>query len=232
MASAPTLCVIDYNMPDMDGVTFVQQLRGTPGREKIPVIMLTGMEDRDLKARAMGAGVSVFLNKPVSAEEFAGHVRRLSKAQTEESVRSEELRDLKDRAETADRREHQRDRDAMNALLRAMQARDGETAAKMRHAGEIAVLLAIELRCSVGDVQVLRECAFVYDIGKLAIPEKIMTSSALLSPQSKAQIEKHCDAGAEILSHADSKLFAAAATIARSHHERWDGLGLSEEAQR
>jgi putative two-component system response regulator len=88
----PSLCVIDYNMPDMDGVTFVQELRGTPGRERTPVIMLTGLDDRDLRARALGAGVSVFLNKPVSAEEFAGHVRRLSKEQSAAENRAEEVR--------------------------------------------------------------------------------------------------------------------------------------------
>lgn len=222
---APTLCVIDYNMPDMDGVSFVQQLRGTPGRERIPVIMLTGMDDRELRARALDAGVSVFLNKPVTADEFATHVRRLSKAQSAEDGRAEELRDLRDRAEGSDRRVHQRDRDALQSLMAAMNARDPETAAKMKLAGEIAVLLAIELRCSVADVQTLREAAFIYDIGKLAIPEKILSSSALLSPQSKAAIERHCEAGAEILSVGDSKLFTAAATLARSHHERWDGLG-------
>jgi putative two-component system response regulator len=106
-----------------------------------------------------------------------------------------------------------------------MSARDPETASKMKLAGEIAVLLAIEMRCSVADVQVLREVGFIYDIGKLTIPEKILTSSALLSPQSKAAIERHCEAGADILSVNDSTLFAAAATLARSHHERWDGLG-------
>jgi putative two-component system response regulator len=221
----PTLCVIDYNMPEMDGVSFVQELRGTPGRERVPVIMLTGMDDRELRARALGAGVSVFLNKPVSAEEFAGHVRRLSNAQSAENERAEEVRDLRDRAEGADRRINQRDRDALQALLRAMSARDPEGASKMKLAGEVAVLLAIELRCSVADVQVLREAAFIYDIGKLAIPEKILTSSAMLSPQSKAAIERHCEAGAEILALGDSRLFSAAQTLARAHHERWDGLG-------
>ncbi len=187
--------------------------------------MLTGIDDRDLKARALDAGVSVFLNKPVSAEEFAGHVRRLSTEQTVENDRVEELRDLKGRADGADRRLHQRDREAIDALLRAFAARDPQAASRMKLAGEIAVLLAIEVRCSVADVQLMREAAHVYDIGKLAIPEKILSSSALLSPQSKTAIEKHAEAGAEILSHGESKLFGAAATMARGHHERWDGLG-------
>jgi putative two-component system response regulator len=221
----PTLCVVDYSMPDMDGVAFVQELRGVPGREKTPVIMLTGKDDREVRARALDAGVSVFLNKPVSAEEFAGHVRRLATERNGQTAVDDQLRDLRERAEGADRRLHQRDRDAIDALFRAFAKRDPDAAARMKLASEVAVILAIEMRCPVSQVQLLRQCGHIYDIGKLAIPEKTLTTSAILSPQSRAAVESHAEAGAEILTVADSQLFAAAATIARSHHERWDGMG-------
>jgi PleD family two-component response regulator len=84
----PTLCVVDYSMPDMDGVEFVQELRGVPGRERTPIIMLTGKDDRELKNRALDAGVNVFLNKPVTAEEFASHVRRLATQQNVQNSKS------------------------------------------------------------------------------------------------------------------------------------------------
>lgn len=221
----PTLCVVDYSMPDMDGVAFVVELRGVPGREKTPVIMLTGKDDRELRARALDAGVSVFLNKPVSADEFAGHVRRLATQQNTQSSTDEQLRDLRDRAEGADRRVHQRDRDAIDALFRAFAKRDPDAAARMKLASEVAVILAIEIRCPVSQVQLMRECGHIYDIGKLTIPEKTLTTSAILSPQSRAAVESHAEAGADILGVADSQLFAAAATMARAHHERWDGMG-------
>ena len=221
----PTLCVVDYSMPDMDGVAFVQELRGLPGRERTPVIMLTGKDDRELRARALDAGVSIFLNKPVSADEFAGHVRRLATAQNNQNSAEDQLRDLRERAEGADRRVHQRDRDAIDALFRAFAKRDPDAAARMKLASEVAVILAIEVRCPVSQVQLLRECGHIYDIGKLAIPEKTLTTSALLSPQSRAAIESHAEAGAEILGLADSQIFAAAATMSRTHHERWDGMG-------
>jgi putative two-component system response regulator len=221
----PALCVVDYGMPDMDGVEFVQELRGVPGRERTPVIMLTGKDDRELRARALQAGVSVFLNKPVSADEFAGHVRRLASARTGQAAADEQLRDLRDRAEGADRRIHQRDREAIEALFRAYARRDPAGAARMKLVGEIAVLLAIEIRSPVSQVELLRECGHIYDIGKLAIPEKTLTTSAILSQQSRAAVESHPAAGAEILGVGDSALFAAAATIAHTHHERWDGMG-------
>ncbi|HUA09139.1 MAG TPA: HD domain-containing phosphohydrolase [Candidatus Acidoferrales bacterium] len=225
----PTLLVVDYSMPDMDGVAFVQELRGVPGRERTPVIMLTGRDDRELRTRAMQAGVDVFLNKPVTAEEFAGHVRRLATQQNKLEDRAEEMQVLRERADASDRNLHHRDRQAIQALWNACAARDAEWAARMKLAGEIAVLLAIEGRCTVSDVQILREGAYVYDIGKLAIPEKILLTSARLSPQSRVACDAHAEAGAQILTHTDSKLFNAVAVIARSHHERWDGLGYPKK---
>ncbi len=221
----PTLIVVDYNMPDMDGVELVRELHGIPGRERIPVIMLTGQDDRDLRNRALKAGVGAFLIKPVGADEFASHIRRLSTAQTERQELAEETRELRERAESADRRVRSRDKDALLALFRAYEARDAEAARRMKVAGEITVLLAIELRANAHDVQLLRDCAFVYDIGKLAIPEKVFATPSRLSSQVVALVEKHCEAGERILEIGDSKLFGLARVIARQHHERYDGTG-------
>ena len=219
----PALLVLDYNMPQMDGIAFVEALRGVPGRQSIPIIMLTGREDGDLKARALGAGVSVFLNKPVSAEEFAGHVRRL--ATPAQRNGEDEGPESKERPNGSERLIHQRDREALDALHRAYAARDPEGAARMKLASEIAVMLASTVRCSVGELQLLRDAAHVYDIGKLAIAERTLGASVQLSAQSRASIERHADAGAEILSFSGSALFTAASVMARSHHERWDGMG-------
>jgi putative two-component system response regulator len=227
-----SLCVVDFNMPGMDGVSFVQEMRGLPGRERMPVIMLTGMDDRDLKLRASRAGVNVFLNKPISAEEFGAHVRRLASAQEERDERTEEIKDLKDRAETADRRLYARDREALMALFRAYAARDPLGGKKMQLAAEIAVLLAIECRCSAQDVQLLRDCAFVYDIGKLAIGEKISGSPVALSPKAKIIAESHAEVGAHILTMENSRLFSTAAMLARHHHERYDGQGYPKKLAR
>jgi len=223
--SLPTLVVVDYNMPDMDGVQLVQEMHGMPGREHLPVIMLTGQDDRDVRNRALKAGVNVFLVKPIGAEEFATHVRRLSTQNNERQEKAEEAKELRQRAEGADKRVHLRDKDALLALFRAYQARDAEAARRMQVAGEIIVLLAIALRASAHDVQLLRDCAFIYDIGKLAVPEKIISTPSRLSPQSTALVEKHCEIGEHILNIGESKLFSLARVLARQHHERYDGAG-------
>jgi putative two-component system response regulator len=227
----PTLCVVDYNMPEMDGVEFVLELRNVPGRDRMPIIMLTGRTDDELKTRALKAGVDVFLSKPVSAGEFARHIKQLTTPAppSTQSVTDDELRDLKDRAESTDRRLHQRDLEALEALHRAFAIRDPEAAMRGKLVAEISVVLAIEMRCSVVDVELIREGAYLYDIGKLTIPEKTLTTSAILSAQSRAAVERHADAGADILAIDDSRIFSAASAMARTHHERWDGMGYPKK---
>jgi two-component system, response regulator RpfG len=182
-AMTPTLLVLDQNMPDMDGVQVVKALRNLPSTRSVPVIMLTGISDPDLKTRAIGAGVNAFLTKPIGAEEFAQYVKRLSAASRVRipPQKDEETIELRVRADGADKRVRERDRLALWALFRAYEARDPEGAKKMRLAADIAVLLAIECRCAVSDVQLLRDAGFVYDIGKLSIPEKIFASPTALS---------------------------------------------------
>jgi two-component system chemotaxis response regulator CheY len=59
------LIIVDLNMPNMDGIQFVKNLRSNYYHMDTPVIMLTTTKDEDLKRDALLAGVNLFLNKPV-----------------------------------------------------------------------------------------------------------------------------------------------------------------------
>jgi putative two-component system response regulator len=78
----------------------------------------------------------------------------------------------------------------------------------------------------------MRDCAFVYDIGKLVIPEKIGASAVALSAKARTIVESHADAGAQILALESSRLFRTAALLAAQHHERYDGHGYPKGVSR
>lgn len=61
----PALIITDYQMPGMDGIEFVESLREIPSLGDIPIIMVTIAEDHDVRLRAMRAGVSEFLSRPI-----------------------------------------------------------------------------------------------------------------------------------------------------------------------
>ncbi len=62
------LVIVDLNMPNMDGISFVKNLRNSYYNLDLPVIMLTTTSDTDLKNEAYGAGVNMFLNKPIQPD--------------------------------------------------------------------------------------------------------------------------------------------------------------------
>ena len=91
---------------------------------------------------------------------------------------------------------------------------------------------ARELGYSSEDARELALAAVLHDIGKIRVPDSILSSSGRLSNEEWALMKHHTTWGEELL--AGHPGFELAATIARSHHERWDGAGypdrLSEDA--
>lgn len=73
----PDLIITDYNMPEMDGATFITLVRSEPRFEDVPIIVVTVYEDRDFCYRALEAGATDFLLSPVDHVEFRARARNL-----------------------------------------------------------------------------------------------------------------------------------------------------------
>ena len=73
----PAAVIVDYMMPDMDGLEFTRRFRRLPGKADIPVLMVSAFGDSSLKQDALAAGVNEFLHKPVDAADLATHLRTM-----------------------------------------------------------------------------------------------------------------------------------------------------------
>src|SRR3954470_579831 len=71
------LVITDLSMPEMDGMTLLQELRANPRFQNLPVIILTGSAYAQDNTRAKAAGATLFLTKPVESEELIAMVNRL-----------------------------------------------------------------------------------------------------------------------------------------------------------
>jgi putative two-component system response regulator len=100
--------------------------------------------------------------------------------------------------------------------------------AHSRRVGRIAARLAARLGLSPRYIEMLREAAPLHDIGKLAIPREICAKQGPLTLRERAIMQTHTERGARILARSDDPMLQMAATIARSHHERWDGEGYPD----
>ena len=71
------LIVTDLNMPVMDGLTMIEELRKLPAQAGVPIIFLTTESDADLKARAKAAGATGWLTKPFDPENLVKIVKKV-----------------------------------------------------------------------------------------------------------------------------------------------------------
>lgn len=74
----PDVLVLDAMLPSVDGFEILRRLRGDPGLETLPVLMLTAKGQKRDRAVAEASGVSLFMTKPFSNDEVVEAVKRLA----------------------------------------------------------------------------------------------------------------------------------------------------------
>lgn len=127
--------------------------------------------------------------------------------------------------ERAARLERQQALNAVHALARAVDAKDPYTQLHSERVADIAVRLALELGWTARRLAELREAAVLHDVGKIAVPDAILTKPSGLTPEEFSLVREHPGRGAEIVAEA---LSAEQAAWVRGHHERFDGRGYPD----
>jgi two-component system response regulator RpfG len=122
------LVLVDYMMPDMDGIGVVQRLRRLPGYAHVPIVMVTVHDDRNVRYGALDAGVSDFLAKPIDPRECMARCRNLLMLRRQQLLLEQRQRSLEEMVEAATRELHERERETLQWLERAAVFRNAETA--------------------------------------------------------------------------------------------------------
>ncbi len=110
-------------------------------------------------------------------------------------------------------------------LATAVSMRDGNTADHTQRMSDLCRALAEAVGVPPERCELLRIASTMHDIGKVATPDAILLKAGPLTTVERAEIERHAEIGHTILAGSGSELLELAATIALSHHERWDGNG-------
>jgi len=111
----------------------------------------------------------------------------------------------------------------LNALLKALAAKSYETEVHTQRMFELALKIGEKLALSDSELGCLRLLITLHDIGKINIPEEILTRKGPLSPEEWSLIKKHPEMGYRIARATDE--FSHVANDILAHHERWDGQG-------
>ena len=83
---APDLIITDYQMPGLNGASFIRRVRAKPALADIPIIVITVYEDKDFRLRALDAGATDFLLSPVDPREFVTRARNLLKLREQQML--------------------------------------------------------------------------------------------------------------------------------------------------
>lgn len=224
----PAIVVVDYSMPDQNGLEFIRRFRRLPGKAQIPVIMITGEEDRALRYRALETGANDFLQKPIDIVECSARFRNMldlsrSRRQLENRAQSlaEEVR--KGTAEVV-----ARERETIMRLARAAEYRDPQTGLHIVRMAHYAKAIGVAAGLGESEKELLFLAAPMHDIGKVAIPDSILLKGGKLDPAETAVMQQHTTIGHSILKDSESELLQSAATIALTHHEKFDGSGYPQ----
>ena len=111
----------------------------------------------------------------------------------------------------------------IEALALAIEAKDATTGEHLQRVRVYAMELAKDLGLSEDETEALRAASVLHDIGKLAVPEHIISKPGKLSPEEFEKMKIHPTVGAEILEQVDFPY--PVVPIVRAHHEKWDGSG-------
>src|SRR5579884_1238243 len=111
----------------------------------------------------------------------------------------------------------------LEALAVAIEAKDETTHDHLRRVQVYATAIAKELGCSPAEIEAVRAAALLHDIGKLAVPEYILSKPGRLTPEEFDRIKIHPVVGAEILERV--RFPYPVVPIVAAHHEKWDGTG-------
>ena len=217
------LVLSDLNMPDGSGLEIVRRVVDEhPGTA---AVMITGVDDPHLAAFALDLGAYGYLLKPFGALEVeiqvANALRRRRLEQGAALMREAVERGLD--GPTASLRESQEE--TIRRFAVAIGVRNQDTGDHVERVGSICARLAQELGWPPDRCAALRLAAVLHDVGKIAIPDRLLLKPGPLTLEERAQIERHSTIGYRILGGSGSELLTLAAEIALSHHERFDGLG-------
>lgn len=219
------VAITDYDMPGMNGVSFIKAARDVPGFAHVPIVMVTSMDQRALRREALEAGATDFLAKPFEAYEVRARVANLlelNRARLQQADRAAWL-DREVRAATATI--ESREREVVTMLMKAAEHRDTETGNHVARVATYVALIARGLGFDESETRQLSLASTMHDVGKISVPDAILLKPGPLTPIERAEMELHADRGRRILEGSSSRMIQLAAEIAATHHERWDGTG-------
>lgn len=224
-ANALDVLITDYEMPGISGVELVTTLRAEPRTRDVPMMMITAVENREIRYLALECGANDYLNKPLDAPEVRARVHNMLAVSAGQKAQERRAEELAHEVRIATASIVKREREIVLRLSRAAEFRDLETGSHIMRIAHSSVSIARALGLSVDEQEQLFLASPMHDVGKIGIPDQILLKPGRFDEGEFAIMQQHTVIGHRILAGSQSPLLQLAAEIALTHHERFDGAG-------
>lgn len=231
-SALPSLVLLDIMMPEMDGLTVLEMMKGNPLTAKIPVIFITAAAETT-ETRGLSMGAVDYIAKPFNPEVVKVRIANqlmIQKYQTKlEDMVSSKVAELM----------HSKDKMLEN-MANIIEYRNLESGQHVKRTSGMTRILADYLQnhaefdrpIPLDDHDIIIKAVPLHDIGKIAIPDNILLKPAQLTRDEFEVIKTHASIGSEIidkmLDEEDPLFRQHCHDICRHHHERWDGKGYPD----
>lgn len=232
-----TLVLLDVMMPGESGMDLLKHIR--MHHPRTAVLMITGLDDPHLGKSALEFGAYGYMVKPFRESELlinianAVHRREIELENLEHIARLQEKIEERTKAIEAATRSVEEARDQVRTykeetvlkLARTVELRDEETGKHIRRIALLSDFLCRRIELSDKESELISISSMLHDVGKIAVPDKVLLKPGTLTPEEFEAVKLHTHAGFELLQGSESDLLQRGAEIALSHHEWWNGAG-------
>ncbi len=226
VAERVDLALLDYNLPDIDGIEVLKTMKRKEETQNIPVIILTAETGVDLETEMFRAGAADFIRKPFVPDILRERTRRvLENEYLKRNLRQEVARQTEEVRKQMEENRKLFDETVL-ALAKTIDAKDKYTQGHSRRVAEYARTIADRAGMTRAQVRDIYCMGLLHDIGKIGVPEAIINKTGRLTDEEYGIIKTHTTIGADILKSIVH--FPALSIGARSHHERYDGRGYPD----
>lgn len=219
----PDLVLCDVQMPGMDGFTFANKVKDDESTKHIPIILVTALAGAEMLSEGIQAGADDYISKPFDSLELKARIRSLLRIRDIEAELALANRNLNLRTSDLVEQQHSLYLSTVKSLASAIDAKDEYTRHHSTRVTEFTLKIAKSMRFSEKELEDLELASLLHDIGKIAVPERILNKPSKLTDQEFASIKEHPGRGKTILEPVLE--LKEISQVVLEHHEKYDGTG-------
>lgn len=215
---APEIVVTDINMPLMDGYALIQLIRDHEIGTHTHIITITSKQDVDELERSYDSGSDDFMFKPIQEKELIYRLKVGERANTNSDKKA-----------------------FFDTLAKLTELRDSDTGGHVKRISDFTRIIALTMKNHPQYAEIMTETyiknlvfsSILHDIGKIAMDDDLLKSTTIYTPEERKRMQKHTIFGSQFLHevktiHPNMGFLDLAISIARSHHEKYDGSGYPD----